>query len=93
MEINLNSNAGMRPEMLDAKAVDAGQETPKASQVSRQTSNLTLGEESIGIASAEPTADVPESALNRDDALGKLVNSAFNLPPPAMPIFSGQTDV
>ena len=88
MEINLNSNAGMRPEMLDAKAVDAGQETPKASQVSRQTSNLTIGEGVAGLASAEPTADVPESALARDDALGKLVASAFSFPPPEMPSFN-----
>ena len=87
MEINLNSNAGMRPEMLGAKAFDAGQEMPKASQVSRLTSNLTIGEGVVGLASAEPTADVPESALVRDDALGKLVSSVFSLPPPEMPSF------
>ena len=85
MEINLNSNTGMRPEMLDAKAVDAGQETSKASKLSRQEANLTIGEGVSGLASVEPTAEVPESALTRDDELGKLVNSAFCLSAPPMP--------
>ena len=31
--------------------------------------------------------DIPDAALSRDDALGKFVNSVFNLPPPAMPKF------
>ncbi|MBR4221905.1 MAG: hypothetical protein IKR81_12150 [Victivallales bacterium] len=31
--------------------------------------------------------DIPDAALSREDALGKFVNSAFNLPPPAMPKF------
>ena len=30
---------------------------------------------------------VPDSALDRDDALGRLFNAAFNLPPPPMPAF------
>lgn len=37
---------------------------------------------------SEPTADIPEAALSRDDDLGKLVNSVFNLPPPPMPSFA-----
>lgn len=37
---------------------------------------------------SEPTADVPDAALSRDDDLGKLVNSVFNLPPPPMPAFA-----
>ena len=39
------------------------------------------------LSGSEPVADVPESALTRDDDLGRLVASAFNLPPPAMPEF------
>ncbi len=85
MEINLNSNAGMRPEMLDANAVDAGQETSKAHKPSRLEPNLTIGEGIAGLSSAEPTAEVPESALTRDDDLGKLINSAFCLSAPPMP--------
>ena len=32
-------------------------------------------------------ATIPESALSRDDDLGRLVSSAFNLPAPPMPPF------
>lgn len=36
---------------------------------------------------SEPLADVPADALLRDDKLGRVVSSAFNLPPPPMPDF------
>ena len=36
---------------------------------------------------SEPLADVPADALLRDDKLGRIVSSAFNLPPPQMPDF------
>jgi hypothetical protein len=39
------------------------------------------------IRGSEPIAEVPDSALTRDDELGRLVSSAFNFPPPAMPEF------
>ena len=39
------------------------------------------------IRGSEPIAKVPDSALTRDDELGRLVSSAFNFPPPAMPEF------
>ena len=39
------------------------------------------------IRGSEPIAEVPDSALPRDDELGRLVSSAFNFPPPAMPEF------
>ena len=39
------------------------------------------------IRGSEPVAEVPDSALMRDDELGRLVSSAFNFPPPAMPEF------
>ncbi len=32
-------------------------------------------------------ARIPETALARDDALGRLVSSAYNLPAPPMPAF------
>lgn len=38
-----------------------------------------------GLAAAEPVMDIPDAAIVRDDALGKFVNSVFNLPPPPMP--------
>ena len=39
------------------------------------------------IRGSEPIAEVPDSALTRDDELGRLVSSAFNFPPPAIPEF------
>lgn len=39
------------------------------------------------LAGSEPVADVPAGELVRDDGLGRLVSSAFNLPPPPMPEF------
>ena len=42
------------------------------------------------IASSEDiaAAGISDAALLRDDALGRLVNEAFGLPPPPMPDFS-----
>ena len=41
-------------------------------------------------AAADPealaAAEIPDSALDRDDALGRLVSAAFNLPPPPFPV-------
>ena len=89
MEININNfgNMGIRPENFGANGVGANRETSAASNDTRLQSNLTIGEGSAALVSAEPVADVPEAALMRDDDLGKLVNSVFNLQPPPMPAF------
>ena len=39
------------------------------------------------VSGADATEAVPESALRRDDALGRLFSAAFALPPPPMPAF------
>jgi hypothetical protein len=96
MEINLNNNGfgniGMGHEALDAKGIDAGNAATGASQVSNskslQISNLAPDAKAAGLASSEPVTDVPDAALSRDDALGKLVLAAFNMPPPPMPAFA-----
>ena len=96
MDINLNNlglgNVGYGRESSGAGEVDAG---IGAKGVAGATGDSALRissspsrTQSVGIASSEPVADVPDSALVRDDALGKLVGAAFNLPPPAMPDFS-----
>ena len=96
MEINLNSNGfgniGMGRESFDATTIGAGNETKGASGIGvghgmHDKVTFTRAQPS-GIASAEPVADVPETALSRDDELGKLMNAAFHLPPPPMPSFS-----
>lgn len=96
MEINLNSNGfgnvGIDREMPDATGINAGSEKVDKSQTSRdaslRVSNLSSDIKSAGLAAAEPVAEVPESALSRDDELGRIVNAAFSLPMPPMPSFS-----
>lgn len=91
MEINLGSNIGGNIGALNdavgANVNNVGGKTSDASHLSRLSANLTIDRGSDAIASAEPTADVPESALTRDDELGKLVNAAFGLQAPPMPSF------
>lgn len=88
---NFSGNIGVGRETIGPKVDGASRaaQSPTTSGASRLASNLTIGEEPAGIASAEPVSEVPESALDRDDALGKLVNSAFCLPAPPMPNFAG----
>ena len=96
MEINLNSNGfgsiGMGRGMSETTGIGSGHETTDAAQSSRakslHVSNRSSSVKSAGLASAEPVGEVPEEALSRDDELGKLMNAAFNLPPPPMPSFS-----
>ena len=91
MEINLSnnglSNIGAGREALDAAAIGIGQEAKVGSGVKPQDA-VTITNAPRGVSSAEPVFDVPDSALSRDDALGKLVTAAFNLPPPPMPDFA-----
>lgn len=85
MEINFGSSIGtnaMAGQIVSIAHQEGG------SKVDRSTGDLRITQRSADIVSAEPLADVPESALRRDDALGNLVSFAFNLPPPAMPVFS-----
>ena len=93
MEINMNSNGfgriGLGREALDANAVGAGNGAAgiDAKRAAPDKVTFTHAQPS-SIVSAEPVADVPDAALSRDDELGKLMNAAFNLPPPPMPSFS-----
>ena len=95
MEININSNGfgniGMGREMLDANVVGAGSETKATTGAGakREAHDRVIFTrvQPDGIASSEPVADVPDEALSRDDELGKLMSTAFNLPPPPMPTF------
>jgi len=91
MDINLNSNGfgniGIGREPVGVNGVGAGTKDVAQHNV-RDVLTVTHAKSPDGIASAEPTADVPDDALVRNDALGNLVNSAFSLPPPPMPTFS-----
>ena len=94
MEINLGNSfgghMGVKLEPSGAGAENVQRTTAGAAQASSFASNLTIGEGIAGLASAEPTAAVPESALSKDDALGKMVSAAFNLQAPPMPNFGSE---
>ena len=87
MEINLGNNIGGNlgvtveaAAQMSAKVENPTVKTLDASTVSRSTFDPVKG--------SEPTAAIPDFALNRDDALGKLVNAVFSFQPPPMPDFS-----
>jgi hypothetical protein len=89
MEINLNNNGignlGMGQGITDMQGVDAGL-AAKNAQKAGAAAPLTITEAMASPEDVEAAA-IPESALSRDDDLGKLMDKAFNLPPPPMPTF------
>ena len=89
MEINLNSNGfsniGVMREATNVTGIDAGQVSRPANF---HVASSSLHVQSADLASSEPIMEIPDSALSRDDELGKLVSAAFNLPPPSMPNFA-----
>ena len=92
MEINLNNNGfgnlGIGREALGTNGVGAGVESKEKDTKPAARDVVTFTNASTGLVSSEPIADVSDAALDREDALGKLVNSAFSLPPPPMPAFA-----
>ena len=93
MEINLNSggfgNVGIGRESPGAVGIGLGSEANGIGAKPGSRDSVTFASATTGLASAEPVAEVPEAALSRDDGLGRLVASAFSLPPPPMPSFAG----
>ena len=92
MEINLGNkfggNMGVMPEMSGTGVEDVRRTAAGESNASRSVSNLTFSDGISNLSSAEPIAEVSDEYLKRDDDLGKLINAAFNLPPPSMPDFA-----
>lgn len=65
-----------------AAAVPPAPARPSGSGTARPA--LMVTESPSGAAGVE---EIPDSALRRDDDLGKLFSAAFTLPPPPMPAF------
>ncbi|MBO6168238.1 MAG: hypothetical protein J6P13_07850 [Kiritimatiellae bacterium] len=59
-----------------------------AAGVSPKSANLSIGNNDFSIASSEPAGAVPESALDRNDDIGRIMSQVFNLPAPPMPAFT-----
>jgi len=83
---NINANIGTTGEFNVSSAREAGAVTAAQGTNGIEKSAFSITE---GRASADEiaAAAIPESALSRDDDLGKIVSAAFNLPPPPMPAF------
>ena len=93
MEISFNGNLGIGRETGDVRTLGAGCDAATDAAKASDFASLRLSRQSsqsqpADLASSEPVVSVPSDALSRDDALGKLVNSVFNLPPPPMPAFT-----
>ncbi|MBQ6007528.1 MAG: hypothetical protein IJL17_03255 [Kiritimatiellae bacterium] len=89
MEINLSNNIGVRQNMdgFQVGSPATQVEHAAATDTRQPASELRLSTFDP-VKGSEPTAEVPESALMRDDELGKLVGAAFNLAAPPMPTFT-----
>jgi len=55
---------------------------------SKPPSDVSFSEAAAGLGEIDAADDVPESALKRDDDLGRLFDGAWNLQPPPPP-FAG----
>lgn len=86
MEINLNGNFNIG---RDFGTIQLQALAGKAETAAKASSTLGVRTSEVDVLrQSEPVMDVPESALKRDDELGRLVSRAFNLPPPPMPDFA-----
>ncbi len=84
MDIRLNNfrSTGPTSGAIQADAANSAAAAKAAKGATRDgfsVTELTAGPEDIA------AAVIPESALTRDDPLGRLVSQAFNLPAPPMP--------
>lgn len=90
MNVNVNSmNDGARAAARLSASVPSGAPANGTDgRGGRDVADLTV---SYAVPAPEEmaAAAVPESALSRDDALGRLVAAAFDCPPPPPPPFGG----
>lgn len=94
MDINFNKGLsggqGVRQEALDAFQVSrpaSGTAGAPKSSAGIPARFFTITESAVSPEDVG-AAGIPEVALSRDDALGRLVGEAFSLPPPPMPDFA-----
>ena len=83
MNIEIHNNPGTLAQMVGA--VD----TANAAAVGESSKVLQGNDKGLTVSegmNASAVESVPDSALDRDDPLGRLVNAAFNLPPPPFPV-------
>ena len=82
MNVNLNNITANTTIATQAAMAAADADEAKASELGSYDLTITLAETAAEDIKA---AEIPESALRRDDDLGKLVSAAFSLAPPPFP--------
>lgn len=60
---------------------------PSSSETARNAASPALVVTDAHVDALDTTESIPDSALRRDDALGRLFAAAFTLPAPPMPAF------
>ena len=91
MDININrNNCGYTNVggVMETIAAGEANEASGKSQTARVSPSLTITEDAATLGEASIPVNLANVELVRDDPIGKLVNSAFNLPPPPMPEFA-----
>ena len=88
MNINFN-NIGVGTGTFGIGQMAEGQKVEsKKAEASHQDLRFSGVQAFDPLQGSEPVTNVPAAELSREDDLGKLVSSAFNLPPPPMPNFN-----
>ena len=83
--VNIGRNAIQTAGAEALQTTSPAQDAAGARQAEKPNLSITQAAVAPGEIAA---AGIDESSLTRDDALGRLVASAFNLPPPPMPDFA-----
>ena len=83
MDISINSR---HPSVTDPATLQKAPATEAAKGPDRPTLVVTEAR-ADAISGLDATEEIPDAALRRDDALGRLLSSVFTLPAPPMPSF------
>ena len=83
MDISINSR---HPSVTDPATLRNAPATEAAKQPDRPALVITEAR-ADAISGLDAAEEIPDAALRRDDALGRLLASVFTLPAPPMPAF------
>ena len=89
MNLSINGNGGF--DALKFGSLDSSTNMQASSKSDLKAPAPLTITEAVAAPEDIAAAEIPDAALSRDDALGKLVGAAFSLPPPALPDFASNT--
>lgn len=85
MDMNVNLAGGGAVRWNGQTDAAGAAQTASAAQQPSNAADLTITQKDSAAVSALDAVEVPDAALAKDDALGKLVSAAFSAPPPPPP--------